>query len=255
LNVRHIRCGAAAGLLCATGAWASAPVAVYPSGSSVPENLLRIEIRLQVPLRAPLDMSHVKLLDGAGRVIEGAFLDLPLPSADGRRLSILLHPGRVKSGVGANLALGRALQAGAAVTLVIDDPAIGPAVSKSWQVTGFDGRRPLPSRWTVISPAAGTRQPLLVRLHSPLSVSSEALIAVKRANGRRLPGRGLLMDGETTWRFTPAQPWQSGAHVLVAHPDLETPEGNRPCAPFEAVEASQIDCDAGFERVFDVRRR
>ena len=243
------------GAVFAAGAWATGAPSVHPSGTSVPENLLRIELRFPMPLRTPLDMAHVKLLDGEGRVIPDAFLDLALPSADGRRLSLLLHPGRVKSSVGANLVLGRALRAGSPVTLVIDDPAIGPVVRKRWHVRGSEGRGPVPSSWTLNKPAVGTRQPLIVRLHSPISASSEGLIAVKRPEGGRVSGQVLLSDGETTWQFKPTEPWTPGAHVLVTHPDLETPAGNRTCARFEQVLASRMDCDAGVEISFDIRLR
>jgi hypothetical protein len=212
-------------------------------------------LRLPMPLRTPLDMAHVKLLDGEGRVIPDPFLDLALPSADGRRFSLLLHPGRVKSGVGANLLLGRALCAGSLVTLVIDDPAIGPVVRKQWRVTGSERSGPLPSSWTLNQPAVGTRQPLVVRLRSPISAASEGLIAVKRSAGRRVLGQVLLSDGETTWQFTPTQPWKPGAHWLVTHPDLETPAGNRTCARFEQVLASRMDCEVGVEISFDIHPR
>lgn len=254
MNLWHRAVGAVGGLFIAAAAWASESATVYPSGNRVPENLLRIELRWPGPLRTPVDMAHVRLLDGAGQVIPEAFLDLPLPSADGRRLSLLLHPARVKSGVGANLMFGRALRAGTSVTLVIDDPAIGPEVRKSWQVTGVAEDRPMPATWTFNQPVAGTRQPLIVRLQSPISASSEGLIAVKRSEGRRMPGRAQLTDGETTWHFTPTRPWQAGAHVLVTHPDLESPAGHRTCALFEQLAASRIDCEAGLEVAFTVRR-
>src|SRR5437879_1650774 len=95
-------------------------VTVYPSGSSIPENLLRIELRFSAPLAGTLAMRLVRLLDAERQEIEGAFLDLPLWSADGSRVAFLLHPGRVKSGVGANVTHGRALHAGSNVTLVVD---------------------------------------------------------------------------------------------------------------------------------------
>jgi hypothetical protein len=251
--------GAVVGALVASvvtsAAAASGVAAVYPSGASVPENLLRIELRFAAPLRQPLDMSRVRLLDGEGQVIPEPFLDLPLPSADGRRVSLLLHPGRVKSGVGANLALGRALHAGTRVTLQVDDPAIGPALRKSWRVAPFGARQPTPGAWTVDAPAAGTRQALVVHLHAPISASSEALIAVRRAQGGRLPGRVRLAHGETTWTFKPATPWLPGAHALVTHPDLESPEGHRACAPFEQLAASHVDCEAGVEVDFVIARR
>lgn len=213
---------------------------------------MRIEVRLPTPLHRSLDMAHVMLQDSMGRPIAEPFLDLPLPSADGRRIALLLHPGRVKTGVGANVMLGRALRAGEVVTLVIDDPAIGRAVRKTWHVTPFDDSRPSPSRWMVSAPRAGTRLPLLVHLQAPISAAAEGLIAVKGIDGRRLSGRTILSDGETNWRFFPAHAWQAGQHWIVVHPDLEDPAGNRSCAQFEEPGASRVVCKEGQERAFNV---
>src|SRR5580704_11835636 len=80
-----------------TGQSAQPSLAVYPSGSTVPENLLRIELRFSIPLRPPLGIDQVKLVDCNGTEIKDAFLDLPLPSPDGKRVTILFHPGQVKS--------------------------------------------------------------------------------------------------------------------------------------------------------------
>jgi hypothetical protein len=113
---------------------ASAAPLLTPSGPAVPENLLRIVLHLDAPLSAPLDMRHVVLLGSDGVAIDGAFLDLPLAGSDGKSLTLLLHPGRIKTGVGPNVALGPALRAGQSVVLRIDDPQLGRVVQRHWQV-------------------------------------------------------------------------------------------------------------------------
>ncbi|MGH2396147.1 MAG: hypothetical protein ACRDFW_03995 [bacterium] len=162
--------------------------AVYPWGPSVPENLLRIEVRFSQPLCTPLDMSQVKLLDARGQEIEEAFLDLTLPSTDGRRVTILMHPGRVKSGVGPNVALGRVLHAGSTVSLVVDHPALAHPLIKVWTVTSFDVQPPQPGRWSFNVPRLQSRDALLVHLDKPISSSAETLIAVRGPQGQRVAG-------------------------------------------------------------------
>jgi hypothetical protein len=239
----------------AASAFAALPVGkVYPSGPTVPENLLRIELRLTAPLPAPLVVEHIRLLDADGREIQGAFLDLLLPTADATRFSLLLHPGRVKSGIGANLALGRALHAGAPVTLRIDDPSLGRPIRKRWRVTAFDADPPDPLRWNIKTPSEGRRSALLVLLHAPISSTAESLIAIRGPYGQRVNGRTRLERGETVWRFIPDQPWRAGRYALVTHPDLEDPAGNRACAPFEGFEVSAIRCDQGTVQPFTIAR-
>lgn len=228
-------------------------VQIYPSGGSVPANLLRIELRFSAPLHAPLAVEHVKLLDGEGRQIEDAFLDLPLPSADRRRTTLLLHPGRVKSGVAANVAMGQALVAGSTATLLVDDPQLARPARKTWVVGAVADSPPQPSRWTFDRPRAGSRSPIVVRLDRPISSTAESLIAIRAPDGSRVPGSAALLTGETAWRFVPTRPWRAGLHALVTHPNLEDAAGNRACARFEAILASRIACTEGTVTPFGVR--
>lgn len=225
---------------------------VYPSGHSIPEDLLRIELRFPHVLNATIDMHNVRLLDADGAEIEGAFLDLPLWSSDRSRIAFLLHPARVKSGVGPNVALGRALHAGSEVSLVVDDPQLGRAIRKTWSVESAMKQPPDPDRWSFQVPPARGRLPLVVRLNDAVSSSATELIAVRAPDGSRVRGSASLLQGETVWRFVPAQPWRSGSYALVTHPDLEDPAGNRACARFEQVAASRAVCAQGTARSFRV---
>jgi hypothetical protein len=245
------RAAAAAAGLSALAATAS-PVTVTPSGDAVPENLLRIELHLRRPLSRPLAMAHVRLLDERGATIPDALLDLPLPGADGRTISLLLDPARVKTGVGANVALGRALHAGEEVTLVVDDPQLSAPLRKRWHVGAPFERGLLPGEWRFASPRAGSRDTLDVGVASPLTASSARLIAVRGPDGERLAGDVSLRAGETLWTLRPARRWAAGHYALVVHPRLEDVAGNRPCAPFEARGLGGVECSTE-EHAFDVR--
>ena len=240
---------------CVVASSASALPAVFPSGSTVPENLLRIELRFVQPLRSPPRMDHVHLLDHEGRRIEDAFLDLPLLSADGRRVTLLMHPGRVKSGVGPNVRVGRALKAGSIVTLAIDDSGSAVHLHKSWQVTSQESAGPAPDEWTLDIPPAGSRAPLTVDLRKPVSSTAETLIAVRDPSGARVDGVPRLADGETTWRFVPRRPWVAGRFAVMTNPDMEDAAGNRACASFEVTRSERVDCDKGTVAPFEIRRR
>lgn len=246
------RRGVAIALATTVVAHAATTASVTPSGDAVPENLLRIELHVAGSLVAPLAMDHVHLLDAQGRDIPGAFLDLPLPGDDGRTITLLLHPGRVKTGVGANVAMGRALHAGESVTLVVDDPRLLAPVRKRWHVDAPVRRGLLASATLLEAPHAGTRAPLRVRFGSPLTASGLRLLAVRGPDGERVDGSAVLDAGETTWRFVPTRPWAVGVHALKLHPRLEDVAGNRPCAPFEAAGLAAVECPTA-ERLFATR--
>ncbi len=227
---------------------------VTPSTDSVPENLLRIEVLFDRPLRSSLDMRFVNLFDGSGRRIDGALFDIALPGADERSVAILLHPGRIKRGVGPNLALGPALRQGDRVALRIDDPGFHAPISKTWRI-GAAIRTPVsPSQWRLNVPAAGSRQALSVVLPSPLSGSAVQLIAVAAGSGKRLAGTARLDAGETEWRFVPSSNWKPGAYELRVHSSIEDPQGNRVCSAFEQARQSAQPCDRTASIEFRIAR-
>ena len=224
-------------------AWAGS-VEIHPAGPEVPENLLRFELRFDRPQPLPFDVERLKLLDGDGVEIPHALLDLALPDADGRRIAVLLDPGRVKSGVGPNLEAGRALKAGAAVSLrVLGAESDASSVVKTWRVTAAVSHPLQPELWRLSPPRRGTRDELSVDLRAPISSAGERLIAVVDAHGHRVDGTTTLGNDDATWRFKPSRPWASGLHRLVTHPGLEDSAGNRRCAAFEAPLQSAATCE------------
>ena len=214
---------------------------VSPSGESVPANLLRIELRFDQPLPA-LPLRSIVLRDARGAPIDNALLDLALAGKDERSLVVLMHPGRVKQGLGAQQALGRALHEGDQFSITVDDPRLAHPLRRSWRVGPAREQRIDPARWSVQEPVAGGRAPLLLKLPEALNASAADLIAVAGPGMRRVAGHARWRDGETEWRFIPASPWQAGAYQVRLHPDLEDPAGNRLCAAFEERQQSERDC-------------
>lgn len=234
---------------------ARASAAVTPSGDHVPENLLRIEVTLDVALSPPLDMRYVNLIDAAGQRVDHAFLELALPDKSERQFTILMHPGRVKRGVGPNLALGPALHEGAYVTLAIDDPRLPAPIRKTWKVGAAQRAAVLPELWTIGVPAANGREPLVATLAAPVNASAAQMIAVATSGGKRVMGTARLEAGETEWRFVPNRRWQPGLYELRVHPSLEDPAGNRLCSAFEERRQSERRCDREATLRFRVSAR
>ncbi len=235
----------------AIGPAAIATTVVSPSGKHVPANLLRIELQLDAPRSERIDLRHVRLRR-QGAEIEDAFLGLSLPSRDGRTLTVLLHPGRIKTGVGPNLALGPALREGDQVTLEIDDPPL----RKTWTVTAAQRRRIIVADWRVAPPpAAGSREQLRVTHGGVFDQSAADLIAVADAAGRRVEGRVQLSADGAQWLFLPSLPWRPGQFTLRIHPTLEDAAGNRQCAPFEQQDLSAVDCRSEGSKPFRVEGR
>lgn len=221
---------------------ASTVIAVAPSGPTVPERLLRIS----VSFAAPVGGLKAALFRRNGHAIEGALLDQPLWSPDRRTATLLLDPGRVKTGLIAHETAGWALKPGEAVTLRIDGRAV-----HDWRIRPGGCVVPNPSDWVIAAPKAGTPDPLSLTFPGAIDAMSRGLIAVADGSGRRVRGVARLTDGERRWVFAPSARWAAGTWQVVVHPRLENPCGDEPGEAFEheagqGLRSERADLRRGF---------
>ena len=238
---------------------------VYPSGDEVPENLLRMYIEFSGPMGRPSGIPYMKLLAADDREIEGAFLPLDYEFWDPAhtRFTAFLDPGRVKSGILPNKQMGRPLDAGRTVTLVIsrewrdehglplkDDYRrtfhIAPPIDK-----GLD-----PASWRIEPPATGSRNALVVTFPKPLDQGLLMRALGVTRGDTALAGDVIVAEAETRWMFTPREPWQAGQHQLLALDILEDVAGNQIGRAFEVDNFDTVDKSPNPQRItipFDVR--
>ena len=202
-------------------------VAVAPSGLTVPERLLRLSVTF---VTAPQDevLPHVALLRQDGSEIQGALLNQELWSPDRQTLTLLLDPGRVKTGLIAHNAAGFALRPGDLVRL-----QIAGKVEHQWTVTSGGCVVPDLQTWQIKAPQAGTDRPLMVIFTGSIDAQSRDLIAVTTESGNLIKGKAQLINEENVWVFTPTLPWRRGHLKLLVHPRLESPCGDEIGEAFE----------------------
>jgi hypothetical protein len=243
---------AIASLLLALGAGSAAAcpispvtgqVEIYPTAEELPANLLRIFVYFPRPMDRTDILRHIALVDEMGHEVEGAFLSnrYDLWSPDAARLTVLLDPGRVKTGLAAHVAMGRALEEGQRYTLVVRGAAVdaagcalGAETEQSFVAGPPDLTPPAPGDWVLTRPEAGTRAPLSVDLGSPHDhLSMVYRLRVLDVDRTPVPGRIDLGAGESLWRFTPVAPWPDEPLRLVIDERLEDLAGNRPGTLFD----------------------
>ncbi len=199
-------------------------VRVDPGGATLPANALRLYVWFDRPARLLVDARDVRLLDAGGAAIRGAFMDFgqALWSPDGRRLTLLFDPGRVKrdvEGAGDSVA---PLVAGRTFQIAVGDLrwrfAVAPAI-----------RDPLePSRWVIAAPKAATRKP--VAIHFGRTMDAALLVSrlsVIGPEGVTVRGRAVAETGAAAWHFVPAAPWRAGIYRIAIDATLEDVAGNR----------------------------
>lgn len=95
---------------------------VTPNLEIVPANLLRFYVYFSAPMGIENPYDFITIEDKDGNALIDPFVIVPegLWNIDRTRLTLLLHPGRIKQGVGPNMTEGDILRAGNEYTLKID---------------------------------------------------------------------------------------------------------------------------------------
>jgi hypothetical protein len=223
---------------------ATATVAhVYPTASTLPENLLKFYLHFSAPMSRGEVYRHIHLLDASGRPVRDPFLELgeELWDPSGTRFTLLLDPGRIKRGLRPREELGPILEEGKSYTLVIDRDwsdaegrPLKDSFRKPFRAGPPDDRPPDPGAWTLSPPPAGTRDPLTVEFPEPLDHALLGrVVRVVDARGRPVPGEVVIERDETRWRFRPEPPWRREEYRLVVATVLEDLAGNSVGRPFE----------------------
>ena len=218
-------------------------VAVYPSAEILPENLLRFYLHFSSPMARGGSYRRLRLLDESGRPVASPFLELEEELWDpaGIRLTVLIDPGRIKSGLVPRAEMGPVLERGRNYTLVIDGDwpdARGRPLAGSFAKpfrAGPAADDPIdPRSWRIEPPGSGGRGPLVVVFAGPLDHALLArMVRVEGSGGKSVAGRSEVGDRETRWSFVPEDPWAPGDYQIVIDADLEDPAGNAVGRPFE----------------------
>jgi hypothetical protein len=224
---------------------ASAPAVVehiFPSESELPENLLKFYLHFSKPMR-PTDaiFEQIELRTEDGKPVTAPWRRTELWSEDGKRLTLWIHPGRVKEGISLREALGPVLTAGKTYELILgaelqdeDGQRLGKEFVKRFRAVASLRSRPQPTAWELQPPRIGTRDPLTVRFDRPLDRwLLTRFLVVLDASGEELDGRIEVTSGERVWRFHPVRPWRDADYQLQVDERLEDVAGNTPARLFD----------------------
>ena len=227
---------------------------IYPSGDTLPANLLRLYIVFSAPMQRGHAQDQIRLIGRSGRPDPAAFYRSPVELWDPsmRRLTLLMDPGRVKRGVGPNRAIGAPLRPGRRYTLVVgrgmtdaSGQQMPAAYSRSFKAAAAVRTAIDPRQWSVRSPAAGSRDALTVTLPIALDWALMARgLQVIGPDGTAASGRIAIDRHEHRWSIEPNSPWSAGAYSLRVDGSFEDVAGNTVGAPFDGKASGADRADA-----------
>jgi hypothetical protein len=214
-------------------------VTLSPASIAIPANTLKLYLDFSEPMEQGVFLKHLTLQKRNGEEIAGAFRETELWSPDGKRLTIMFHPGRQKTGVNLNLDEGPVLIAGEGYDLVVSGQwrstagiALGRESAFHLEPIAADHEQPDPARWQIHPPKAGTHAPIVVITNELF----EPQIFARALQVTQTPGKAeakVIDLKRIEWRFTPEQPWKPSEHRITIDPELEDLAGNNLLKPME----------------------
>jgi hypothetical protein len=215
---------------------------VFPSGDRLPANCLKFYVHFSAPMREGREIfEQIQIVSEDGEVVPDPWRRVELWSTDAKRLTLWIHPGRIKRGVNLREEFGPVLRPNQKYRLVIPKRVLGAngmkleaEFSKAFETTAEDHTRPLPKHWQIDAPSVGTREPLQIRFGKSLDRAQLLrMITVVASDGRTIRGSISIGSGESTWNFRPSENWMNNRHQLIVDGRLEDAAGNTPLRPFD----------------------
>ena len=216
---------------------------VYPSGTVLPENLLKFYLHFSASMQRGHIYDHIHLLNEAGQNVELPFLEIDeeLWNPAMTRLTLFIDPGRIKREVKPLEDIGPALESGKRFTLVIDQAwtdasglPMKETFRKPFRVGPPDREPPNPSQWKMTLPKRGSTNALVLAFPEPMDHAlAQRMIRIVTAPGELVPGQPVLDDQERRWNFTPTHPWTAGRHTVLVQTTIEDLAGNNIGKAFE----------------------
>jgi hypothetical protein len=211
-------------------------LAIYPEMGTWPANILRSHILFDRPMAVMEAVKHIKLLDDEDRDISDALLDLPdgLWTPDQRMLTVLFHPGRVKTGLNASAFYGSVFSVDRSYRLIVSGNICNSAGRNMGRDRNcfFQAGPPIRSALSLvdrqIDPQDGSIQ---IETNQPLDfLSAQTYLSAFDELGHRVAAEfHLSPDGKS------AVVHSEGCLSVRSHPLLEDVAGNRISVPFETL--------------------
>jgi hypothetical protein len=214
----------------------AAVVSIFPSANELPENLLRFYLYFNTPMKKGQALKHIQLIDSSGNIDNHAFMEFKqeLWSPDGKRLTILFDPGRIKRGVSTNIELGPALLEGKQYQLVISgtwQDVYGQELSvnttKEFVVTKAY-RQPIKvDELEIQIPEADSEEILTIHFDRIIDHALvQSMIQIKDENEKVVAGYWQTSEEEKNIQFVPEKKWKKGTYRIIMDNRLEDAAGN-----------------------------
>ena len=217
--------------------------AIYPLAEILPSNVLRIYLEFTQPMGLENPYHFLSIEDLNGKSVEEPFVEVEtgLWNPDRTRLTLLLHPGRIKRGVGPNVTKGEIFEMSNTYYLKISKEwmdaqgiPLGSDVEKRIEIN-----EPLRSKlsmeeWEVKIPTLGTSEPAKIHVDRLLDYFLvKRLISFHDEDANIIIGEVVFDASKMEIIFVPETIWQNKNYYIMVNNRLEDVSGNTPLNAFD----------------------
>ncbi len=205
-------------------------LAIYPTTDSIPLNLTRFYIEFSKPMQEMYILKHIKLTNKKGENITGIFYEnqYELWNENRTKVTLIIDPGRVKTGLLANKLMGRAFDEGIQYTLTVDsllldfnDQKLTTSFSKTFVAVKEDSIPPKVELWHYNVPKRKSKQPFIINFNDNIDhISAQTFIRITY-KGNIVEGKISLKRNEQQWFFEPQKNWKKGGYRIEVSNNLE----------------------------------
>jgi hypothetical protein len=211
-------------------------LSIHPLADEIPENSLRFYIYFNTPMKKGHALKHIQLADPQGNVDKHAFMEFKqeLWSPDGKRLTVLFDPGRIKRGVSTNFELGPSLLEGNKYTLTISGTwqdvygqELSVKATKEF-IVGSAYRTTLKvGELYIQKPEANSTEKLSIHFDRIIDHALvQSMIRIEDEKNKAIAGSWETSGDETVVHFIPAKPWKKGKYKIIMDGSFEDVAGN-----------------------------
>lgn len=222
-------------------------ITAYPRVDTVPYNTLFFHVRFSTPMQDDKGAYHyVKVYDEDGAERERAWRQKSFWLDSNRLLVLMIHPGRVKTGIDYE---GPLFDSGRRYTIKVDTgirdangQALNAAYTQQYYVSGGDRICPKAEIDRKLLPPGQTREPIRLSFSEYMDHASviEGTHIYDHA-GKHIPCIVNALADDSYYQVIPLQKWQKGKYTLVLKSAVYDIAANRINRPFETSNVEELE--------------
>ncbi|MFT4929509.1 MAG: hypothetical protein ACI8WB_005642 [Phenylobacterium sp.] len=218
---------------------------IYPRLNILPQNVLRFYVYFSQPMSFDNPYDYLSIVNQDNAVVKTSFVEFRqgLWDQSRTRLTVFIHPGRIKRGVGPNLTQGPVFIQGQRYRLKVDQrfkTLDGMALSADFEKT-FEIGAPVYeklnlARWQLVLPPVNSQQRLVIKPERALDplISVQMITLVNRNTGMPIDVNFTVDAAGVNLFVQPDSPWLAGEYQLKFESKLEDLSGNTPAWAFDS---------------------